>query len=286
MLNYETILSSYDDKMTLMQWLKKVEEALKNASATAFKVNKKGEATLTFEIDFEDGTKLESGEIVLQQGETGPQGPQGETGPQGVGVVSFSIDANNHLIVTFTNGTTQDIGNIISGNIEVNDITCRTIEQTQPNFEATIKLAKQTHVADADLTEIYNRFQLFNRRLSIIVNFILTNNTENDMTIYTGDYCVGRYQVLPSSIASKIFDIAGNSVAQANAGPKFITAVPMVVYDGETSTTATEYRDFTLYVENNNNANTLWLGVRHFNSSFVFKAGKSYYFTARIILDL
>ena len=32
MINYETILSMFDDKVTLMQWLKNNEEALKNAS--------------------------------------------------------------------------------------------------------------------------------------------------------------------------------------------------------------------------------------------------------------
>ena len=70
MLNYETLLSNYDDKLTLMQWLKKVEEALKDASATTFKVNKKGNATISFSIVFEDGTELESGDIVLEQGES------------------------------------------------------------------------------------------------------------------------------------------------------------------------------------------------------------------------
>lgn len=133
MINYETLLSSYDDKLTLMQWLKKVEAALKDASAVSFKVNKRGDATLTFSVVFEDGSELETGPIIL------PQGPQGES-VQGaairnghliltltngdeldagnLGAVSgFSINASQHLIVTFQNGTTQDLGAIFTGDV-------------------------------------------------------------------------------------------------------------------------------------------------------------------------
>lgn len=104
MLNYETILSSYDDKMTLMQWLKKVEEALKHASATAFRVNKKGNATISFILDFEDGTTLESGDIVLQQGES----------------VNGAYIENNHLFITLTNGQVIDAGLMFNGNLTIN----------------------------------------------------------------------------------------------------------------------------------------------------------------------
>lgn len=111
MLNYETILSSYDDKMTLMQWLKKVEEALKHASATAFRVNKKGNATISFIIDFEDGTTLESGDIVLQQGES----------------VNGAYIENNHLFITLTNGEVIDAGLMFNGNLTINGIITANI---------------------------------------------------------------------------------------------------------------------------------------------------------------
>ena len=135
MLNYETLLSSYDDKLTLMQWLKKVEGALKDASAVAFKVNQRGNATLTFSVEFEDGTELETGPIVLQQGEsvvsaaivgghlklTLSNGDVLDAGDLG-GVSSFSIDASQHLIVHYQNGTTQDLGAIFEGNITISGI--------------------------------------------------------------------------------------------------------------------------------------------------------------------
>ena len=104
MLNYETLLSNYDDKLTLMQWLKKVEAALKDASATAFNVNKKGSATISFEIVFEDGSKLESGDIVLQQGES----------------VASAYISTGHLHLVLTNGDDLDAGELLNGDLNVN----------------------------------------------------------------------------------------------------------------------------------------------------------------------
>lgn len=103
LLNYETILSSYDDKLTLMQWLKKVEAALNNAAAVAFNVNKRGDATLTFSIVFEDGSELESGPIVLQQGES----------------VESAAIVGGHLLLTLTNGDVLDAGELLNGDLNV-----------------------------------------------------------------------------------------------------------------------------------------------------------------------
>ena len=110
MINYETILSSYDDKLTLMQWLKKVEAALKDASATGFHVNKRGNATITFSIDFENGEPLESEPLVLQQGES---------------VESGEI-RNGHLFLTLTNGDELDCGALFNG--EVPSLNVRSLE--------------------------------------------------------------------------------------------------------------------------------------------------------------
>lgn len=132
MINYDTIISNFDDKVTLYNWLRKVEEALKNASATNFVVNKKGNATLSFSITFADGETLESGDIVLQQGESVDQAriasgvlqlhltngtwlTAGNIKP----VSNFSINADQHLIVNYQDSTSQDLGAIYNGNVNV-----------------------------------------------------------------------------------------------------------------------------------------------------------------------
>ena len=104
MLNYETILSNYDDKLTLMQWLKKVEAALNDASATNFEVVKRGDATISFKITFADGTAIESGEIILQQGES----------------VTGGAIVNGHLILTLSNGDQIDAGSLFNGDVSIN----------------------------------------------------------------------------------------------------------------------------------------------------------------------
>ena len=103
MLNYETLLSNYDDKLTLMQWLKKVEDALKDASAVSFDVVNLGNATFKFKIVFEDGSEIESDPLVVNQGDS---------------VASGAI-VNGHLILTLTNGDTIDAGNMFDGNVNI-----------------------------------------------------------------------------------------------------------------------------------------------------------------------
>ena len=89
MISYETILSSYDDKITLLEWLKKVEEALADASLSSVEVIQSASNKAKFKFIFADGTYLLSPQLTLPlgpagpQGATGPQGPQGETGPTG-----------------------------------------------------------------------------------------------------------------------------------------------------------------------------------------------------------
>lgn len=132
MINWETIKSLYNDKPTLLEWLKKVNTALENATFTGVSIEKTGDATLKFHFDFEDGTYLETPEIVLQQGEsvtsaaivggnlllTLTNGDVLNAGNTGA-VSSFSIDPSQHLIVNYQNGTTQDLGAIFSGNVAI-----------------------------------------------------------------------------------------------------------------------------------------------------------------------
>lgn len=150
MINYDTIISNFDDKVTLYNWLRKVEEALKNASATSFVVNKKGNATLSFSITFADGETLESGDIVLQQGESVDQAriasgilqlhltngtwlTAGNVKP----VSNFNIDANQHLIVNYQDGTSQDLGAIFNGNVNIaGNFTANSIIENMTGYSA------------------------------------------------------------------------------------------------------------------------------------------------------
>ena len=65
MINDNTILSSFDDKPTLLEWLKKVEDALKTDTATAVSVENPSANTYVFKITFADGTNISSGNVVF-----------------------------------------------------------------------------------------------------------------------------------------------------------------------------------------------------------------------------
>ena len=87
MINWKSILSSFNNKPTLLEWLKKVEKALKESVLTNILTDTKdGKTAFTFK--FEDGTEITT-DYVQTQGDTGatgaqgPAGPQGATGPQG-----------------------------------------------------------------------------------------------------------------------------------------------------------------------------------------------------------
>ena len=110
MINDNTILSSFDDRPTLLEWLKKVEDALKTDSATAVSVENPSANTYVFKITFADGKTLSSGNVVF---------------PDSVKDVSIK---NGHIIVTQISGTQTDLGvlNPYAGTIVVNAETHTT----------------------------------------------------------------------------------------------------------------------------------------------------------------
>ena len=113
MINDNTILSSFDDKPTLLEWLKKVEDALKTDTATAVSVENPSTNTYVFKITFADGTTLSSGNVVF---------------PDSVKDVSIK---NGHIIVTSVGGNVEDLGvinpyaetivlNAVTNDVEIN----------------------------------------------------------------------------------------------------------------------------------------------------------------------
>lgn len=232
MINYDTIISNFDDKVTLYNWLRKVEEALKNASATNFVVNKKGNATLSFSITFADGETLESGDIVLQQGESVDQAriasgvlqlhltngtwlSAGNIKP----VDNFSIDANQHLIVNYQDGTSQDLGAIfngnvvISGTIKANKFIGVTEIETIKDNENNNRFINGDVLLGSDavgLTKVFGRYSLSGTHLQIVA--LIFNETENEITLAT--YKRMAYCNVPSWLANKIYTLPNSTAVE------------------------------------------------------------------------
>ena len=111
MINYETVLSSFDDKMTLMQWLQKVEEALQGAGLVSVTVTQNTRTTCVLKCKFADGASVTSASISLPKGDKGDKGDKGNTGDTGNGISSISKTGTSGLIdtytITYTNGNSQ-----------------------------------------------------------------------------------------------------------------------------------------------------------------------------------
>ena len=91
MIKWETIISTADEKITLLQWLKMVEKAINDGALTGISVQQADaeHATITFSFA---GDPEQSFTLTLPQGEQGkpgPPGPEGKEGKKGLDVLSI-----------------------------------------------------------------------------------------------------------------------------------------------------------------------------------------------------
>lgn len=249
MINKETILSNYNDRLTLLQWLKKVELALQNASAKEFRVNKLGNATLTFSIVFDDDTELTTGPIVLEQGEsvTGATITDGhllltltngdvlDAGDVGA-VTSFSIDASQHLIVTYQDGTTQDLGAIFQGNVNIaGDFTADSIIENMAGYSWATNPS-----LNAGITIIYAGCVKNGNKITFAVFMSINLDTAS-----TSGEVIGTFSI-PLEVANKIYPFqfggAGSNyvdvkkVAAASAGDSVIDVTTRFIKNNQNFT--------------------------------------------------
>lgn len=65
MINNDSIVTAYDEHLTLVEWLQKVEVLLKNGWLKETTLNDKGNATFSLTLVFNDGSKIESNAMTL-----------------------------------------------------------------------------------------------------------------------------------------------------------------------------------------------------------------------------
>lgn len=242
-INKETIISVFDDELTLMQWLKTINKALEDAVLTGVEITKKGNATLSFKFTFEDGTFLETNDIVLQQGESvnGAYIQNGHlyltlTNSQTLDagnvkpVSSFSIDANQHLVVNYGDGTSQDLGAIFQGNVNISgtlNATKVTGDEIVENmagytFEGSEKTNINCNIAYAGVVKNGNK-----------ITFAIAGTIERTGEIDGGDYKLG-YFTIPVDIANKLFPLRSSwlSMTKLYLGEDYShgVEVPLLIY--------------------------------------------------------
>lgn len=100
MINWKTILSSFDDKPTLMQWLKIVEKALQNAALESVTAKAAPNNAIAFEFKFADGSTVTSTAANLEA-----------KGISGIEEVSDEVVGNQTLTTLrahYTDGTMDE----------------------------------------------------------------------------------------------------------------------------------------------------------------------------------
>lgn len=108
MINKETILSTYNDRLTLLEWLKKVEQGLSEGVLEACELVKTARASFKFKLTFEDGTFAESNVLTIETDD----------------IASASF-VGGHLIFVTEDGRTIDAGHL-SGNL--GNVICTALD--------------------------------------------------------------------------------------------------------------------------------------------------------------
>lgn len=113
MINYDSILSAFDGKPTLLQWLKLVKKALDESVLKDITVSQDGTSAV-FTFNFEDGTSISTPAVTLPKGNTGAKGDKGDTGVSVTGVDEVSNEVVGTQTLTtlrfnFSNGTNNEV---------------------------------------------------------------------------------------------------------------------------------------------------------------------------------
>ena len=145
-----------------------IQQAL--AYITDVAVNASGNLTVTLS----DGTIIQSGQIKQ--------------------ISSFSIDASQHLIASFNNGTTQDLGAIFAGNVNVaGNFTANSIIENMDGY------AFVPNYNDEAWTPIYVGCVKTGNKLTFVVFGSVTIPSAKAVLADLG------YFIIPSAVASKLF---------------------------------------------------------------------------------
>lgn len=192
MINYDSILSAFDGKPTLLQWLKMVKKALDESILKSVDITQNGEKVV-FTFNFEDGTSISTPEVTL------PKGDKGDKGDNGVSVVSFTFDsyqvlANNTETtykMTLSNGTETNfviyakngvritgintLSDEVVGNETLTTLRANYSDDTSDEFVVKAKNGKD---GTSGISNIYTHFaKLTNNMAAVLIKVYSTKET-------------------------------------------------------------------------------------------------------------
>ena len=180
-------------------------------------------------------------------------------------------------------GLIEDMSTAAVAALAGQDVSVKTISQTNPNASFGFEI---TGNAGLLATNVYNRCEVINNILYVIVNVVLYNGTG---AAVSPQYLGGVTINLGSEIASKVFDFNGNN-ATGNGGNAWITGERALIKENTGGTAPTSYATksgATVHIDlqNSNAANSVALSIA---GSSAISIGNGYYVfvSGRIALTL
>lgn len=201
-----------------MQYLSAIEKGLESGVLSSVEVVKKGNATLSFVFTFEDGTTQQTNEIVINQGES-INGAYIQNGHLKLTLTNSEVlDAGNikpvtrfeltnegHLIVYYGDGTSQDLGVLLSGNVNIDgNITANSIIEKMTGYSLAVK--------DASFTNAFIGVVKNGNKLTIALAGTFTPSQE---ILTAGIIRLARINI-PASIYNKLVPISPPYILTAN----------------------------------------------------------------------
>lgn len=293
MINDNTIISSFNDRPTLLEWLKKVEEALKDSTITGIELIDKGSNAYSLQLSFEDGSNIETEPVTLLQP-----------------IKSAAIE-NGNLFITLTDGTRIDCGSVgasLGSTIVYGDFS---VTGGNTNFGANVEVGGMLNAnggviaenvksgsflmpkateeqIDRDLPLVatktgematngtisvnYSHVRNSNGKLSIVVLASYKCNT--DFTKTTNESLFNSFSIiLPSSIMSKIYPIESGTSNYPTVVADRITAFAV---DTETGVFTLEAPKPAVIFSLTKGVSNILLDAYIYYNAGEFKAGKTY----------
>lgn len=243
MINWKTILSSFDDKPTLMQWLKIVEKALQNASLENVTIKLTGNNTFVFEFKFADGSTVTSTPLNFPKDISGIE----EVSDEIVGTQTLTT-----LRAHYTDGTTdefpvyaengkdgkegkagkgvsrfEDISDEIVGNQTYTTVRVHYTDGTTED----INVAAENGKGIREISSVSNK--IVGNQTVTTIRVYYTDGTAGDFSVYAENGSGGGSKVYMHKIAGQLTDTENpnfNIVILSSDNTKITTPEELVTF--------------------------------------------------------
>lgn len=195
-----------------------------------------------------------------------------------VETISYDL-VDGHWV--FNSKDVTPIGDMTSGDFSGKDLKAKTLEQSQANWTMDLELVNDFGSGTV-LTNIYNRFEIINGMLYLIVNFSVNNPTENNVNSYSSAHI--NSLSIPHEIAEKLVDIKGVKASEVGANDTTI-AIHECLHNSRAEIGVSISGQLN-YISLCNDTGVDKVRITIGGQNITINAGATEYFSARLFLSI